>query len=653
MKIFNRHGIASILLTVILIVSLMCCTASASDGIACGETGPSDPAEVEAFFDEIVPAELARYNIPGATVAVVYEGEPVLVKGYGYSDVDNRSHVDPNLTLFNIGSITKLFTWTAVMQLVEEVTIDLDADINTYLKDFSIPDTYPGEPVTMRHLMTHSAGFEDQSIHAMVGDESEIYSYRTYCADNIPSRVYPPETVTSYSNYGTTLAAVIVEDVSGVPYEEYISRNILVPLGMNRTKIRRPLPVNLADELSDGYIYSGRMNEAVPDTVFIISPAGSIASTASDMAKFLTAHMQNGRYGNATILTDATAEMMHSRSFANDQRVSGMCLGFYEMKLNNELVIGHGGDTKTFHSQLAFLPERNAGFIISYNSPGGNLARNDLLVDFVDHYYPSPGQIVPEPETASEGKLKKYEGLYRFNRHNYRSFEYYFSRDQPVKVTADPEGILVIDGYPLSGEYVETEDGTFTRLDGEKTALGDLVFREDADGNVNYLCIMNLPFFAMERIPWYGTEIFEETLCYVSAAILLTVIIWPLTAIYRKVLKVPAAVEKAASICARWISGIAALLFVIFVTVLLPVVTAEDIIMTYLTEPEIPPMLLALMTVPAIASVLAFGSLLFTLMAWKDGYWNPVHRVHYTIITIALLTMTWWVNYWNLFVFRL
>lgn len=153
---------------------------------------------MEAFLDRIMPAALARYNVPGATVAIVKDGRLVVAKGYGYNDVATRTPIDAGTTLFRIGSATKLFTWTAAMQLVEEGKIDLDADVNTYLKEMKIPDTYPGKPVTMRHLMTHTAGFEDSGRHFVVGDVAEIIPFRQAAADNIPSRVNPPGKVSSY-----------------------------------------------------------------------------------------------------------------------------------------------------------------------------------------------------------------------------------------------------------------------------------------------------------------------------------------------------------------------------------------------------------------------------------------------------------------------
>ena len=339
--------------------------ALAGDAGPSAESGTINRAEVEAFFDEAVPAGLAKYNIPGATVSFVQDGELIFSRGYGYSDIANRTPVDPETTLFYIGSITKLFTWTCVMQLVEEGKIDLDADINTYLTDFSIPETYPGHPVTMRHLMTHSAGFEEQVIRMTVTDVEDLYPFRTYCEENIPARVYPPGTVTSYSNYGTTLAEVIVEDVTGVPFEQYLNEHILSPLSMTRTSISYTLPPEMPGNLSSGYYCMGMTNEAAPDPVCLIGPAGSISSTANDMAKLLAVHMKNGSWHDAEILSEETAALMHAPAFSNDPRVSSMCLGFYETRLNNERIIGHGGDTDTFHSLLAIIPERATGFFVS------------------------------------------------------------------------------------------------------------------------------------------------------------------------------------------------------------------------------------------------------------------------------------------------
>jgi CubicO group peptidase (beta-lactamase class C family) len=633
----------------------------ASSPVLAGDTGPApgrdiaNSTDVEGFFDSAVPAGLAQYNIPGATVSVVLDGELVFSKGYGYSDIANKTPIDPDTTLFHIGSITKLFTWTSVMQLVEEGEIDLDADINTYLVDFTIPDTYPGHPVTMRHLMTHSAGFEEQEVHMAVADVEDLYSFRTYCRENIPARVYPPGTVTSYSNYGTTLAAVIVEDVTGIPFEQYLEEHILSPLSMTSTSISYRLPPEIARNLSSGYHYTGGVNEAVPDTVFIIGPAGTIGSTANDMAAFLAAHMENGTWHGAEILSEETAVLMHAPAFANDPRVSSMCLGFYETRLNSERIITHGGDTDTFHSLLAIIPERKTGFFVSYNSPGGNEARNDLLMEFVDHFYPISASTQLAASTDADTSIGKYAGTYQSTRHNYRSFEFYLSRPDQVGIEQGEEQTLLLirSGRPPS-EYSEVAPGVFAQSSGQPTFTGNMVFHEDEQGNGNFLCLENVPVFAFERVPWYATDPFTDAVKNTGIAILLTVLVWPILAVSRRIYGIGDERDTALPVYARLVAGVASLLFIVFVLFLLPAVTGDAaLIQSYMWDRTVPLTLTAVMTVPVIAVLLSAVAVLFAIPVWRRRYWSVWHRVHYTLVIVGLFMLAWWVNFWNLFVFRL
>jgi CubicO group peptidase (beta-lactamase class C family) len=618
----------------------------------------SSPADVAAFFDAAVPAGMAEYNIPGAVVSVVADGELVFAKGYGYSDIATRSPVDPEATLFHVGSITKLFTWTCVMQLVEDGRIDLDADVNTYLKDFSLPDTYPGRPVTMRHLMTHSAGFEEQEVHFAVADVGDLYSFRTYCEETIPARVYPPGTVTSYSNYGTTLAAVIVEDVTGVPFEQYLEENVLAPLSMTSTRISHSLPPELSANLSSGYHYTGGANVAVPDTVFVIGPAGTISSTATDMAAFLSAHMENGTWHGAEILSEDTARLMHAPAFANDPRVSSMCLGFYEDRINGERIINHGGDTDTFHSLLAIIPERKAGFFVSYNSPGGNGARNDLLMAFVDHFWPVPGSTPPAAAADSGTSSGKYAGTYQSTRHNYRTFEFYLSPPQQMQVAAGDGGtILMMRSGKAPVEYVEVAPGVFAQADGTQTVAGNVVFREEEGGTADFLCLENVPIMAFERVPWYATDPFTGGVKNAGILILLTAFLWPLMAIARRVYGVPGGQDDrtpALAFHARMVAGAAALLFLLFVLFLLPAVTGDAaLIQSYMWDRGTPLALAAALAVPVIAVLLSVVSALLLVPVWRQSFWTRWHRVHYTLVVLGLFLLAWWVNYWNLFFFRL
>jgi CubicO group peptidase (beta-lactamase class C family) len=154
------------------------------------QQGPTDRAELEAFLDEELGREMEKHHIAGAAVSVVKDGKLYFAKGYGSADLENGIPVDPEQTVFRIGSLAKLFTWTAVMQLAEQGKLDLDADINTYL-DFRIPDTYP-QPITLKHLMTHTPGFEDRYYERLASDPNDLLPPREWLVSHMPARVRPP-----------------------------------------------------------------------------------------------------------------------------------------------------------------------------------------------------------------------------------------------------------------------------------------------------------------------------------------------------------------------------------------------------------------------------------------------------------------------------
>src|SRR5829696_5980646 len=205
--------------------------------------GPTDRAELEAFLDKELGREMEKHHIAGAAVSVVKDGELFFAKGYGYADLENKIPVDPERTVFRIGSVGKLFTWTAVMQLAEQGKLDLDADVNTYL-DFRIPDTYP-QSITLKHLMTHTSGFEDRLRGSVVSDTDDLEPTREWLISNMPARVRPPGDIAGYSNYNAMLAGYIVARVSGEPYDQYIQEHILNPLGMVHTTAKPSMPPNI------------------------------------------------------------------------------------------------------------------------------------------------------------------------------------------------------------------------------------------------------------------------------------------------------------------------------------------------------------------------------------------------------------------------
>jgi len=304
---------------------------------------------------------LRDHHIAGATISVVVEDKPFCARGYGYADVAAKKPVSAEATMFRIGSVSKLFTWTAVMQLAEQGKLDLDADVNKYLTDFKVPETY-SKPITLKHLMSHTPGFEDHFIGLFAHSPDKMAPLGEILAHDLPARVRAPGQLASYSNHGTALAGYIVSQVAGVPWEDYIEKNILEPLQMHHTSVRQPPEDKLPADMSKGYKFThGKFQEEGFEYV-PAAPAGSMASSAGDMAKFMIAHLQNGRYDSARILKEESARQMRETLFTHDNRLQGMAYGFMRATYNGEHIVHHGGDTFWFHSFFVMLPDRGAGF---------------------------------------------------------------------------------------------------------------------------------------------------------------------------------------------------------------------------------------------------------------------------------------------------
>jgi CubicO group peptidase (beta-lactamase class C family) len=602
---------------------------------ATASVGPSDPKELEAFIDGMMAAHLPSRKIPAATIAIVKDGELFFAKGYGLADREKRIPVVADRTLFRPGSTSKLFTWTAVMQLVERGEIDLDADVNTYLKSFKIPATYP-EPITMKHLLTHTPGFEDASVgFLIIKEESGLMPMREALAAHIPARVRPPGTWSSYSNFGTALAGLVIEDITGMPFAEYIERNIFQPLGMERSSFREPLPENLAPDMAVGYRRKAGLYE--PGYFELISnfgPAGALSSTATDMARFMIAHLQLGRYGDQRILQEATARQMHSRVYAPDPRLPGMAHGFYESEVCGQHIIGHGGDTIFFHSDLALLTEHNVGLFVSYVNEGG-LARIELVEAFVKRYFPCEEPQVPEPPADFAERGKKYAGKYRFTRHNWSSLEKLMTLPSVVTAAVTPKGTLMTSGVLEDPWYwVEVEPGFFRQIDGGMT----LAFTENAEGRVTHMSFSMLPFMPTYRIAWYTDPIFNYVLVVLAVVLCLTTLVSAFR--HRKARKLDPR-------GARWAVRLAALtsaltlLFIVAVTIIVSV-AGEELFSGY------PPTLTAALMLPILTSILTLGVAVFAVLAWKGKYWTRFRRVHYTLFAVFAIGLVWFYWYWNI-----
>jgi CubicO group peptidase (beta-lactamase class C family) len=460
--------------------------------------GPADPAEVEAFMDGLMAAHLRDTGIAGATVAIVRDGGVLLAKGYGLADVSARAPVDPARTLFRIGSVTKLLTATALMRLVEEGRLDLDADVNGYL-DFQIPATFP-EPITVKHLLTHTAGFEDDLRLLFTYEPRDILPLREWLIRTMPTRVRSPGVFAAYSNYGLALGGYVVERISGMSWDEYLERNILLPVGMTRTTGRQPLPAALEHDMSSGYTRQrGGWTRRRWEIVTGAAPAGSISSTALDMTRFMLVHLAGGAVDGTRILAPETVRRMHARHFAHDPRLPGFALGFYEMSSHGLRIIGHFGNTAWFHSFLALIPESQIGIFVSFNTDtAAPLTYGPFLTAFLDHYFPGlPPRIDAAPDF--DAHVDGLTGIYRFNRLSYSSFQKAAGLGAVASVEAIDGTLLV--RTPLGEMRVAEEAPLLFR---EQFGHGRVAFRTDDSGRGTHVFVSLAPMFAFERVPWHG-----------------------------------------------------------------------------------------------------------------------------------------------------
>jgi CubicO group peptidase (beta-lactamase class C family) len=351
-------------------------------------------ADVDAWLDGYMPYALKAGGIPGAVVVVVKDGQPLTMRGFGYSDLKTQKPVDPNLTLFRPGSVSKLFTWTAVMQLVQGGKLNLDADVNTYL-DFKIPPK-DGKPITLRNLMTHTPGFAETAKYLIDFGEKKPKPLGKILSRWVPERIYAPGTMPAYSNYGASVAGYVVERVSGEPFDSYIERHIFAPAGMTHSTFDQPLPAALRPDMSKAYKFGS--DAAQPYEVIGMAPAGALASSGADMGRFMIAHL------NHTLLNPATAQLMYGNANKPFSALPAMALGFYHEDRNGLNIVGHGGDTVFFHSDLHLFLDKNVGLYISMNSLGkngaGHALRGELLQQFTDRYFPAPAQNLPTASTA-------------------------------------------------------------------------------------------------------------------------------------------------------------------------------------------------------------------------------------------------------------
>ncbi|MCG3222413.1 MAG: beta-lactamase family protein, partial [Candidatus Heimdallarchaeota archaeon] len=423
---------------------------------------PISLVDLEDFCNNFILNQLDEREIAGMSISVVKDGNLFFTRGYGYRDRWLLESVDPNGTLFRIGSISKTFNAIAVLQLVEDGLLDLDTDVNEYLSAFQIPSTYP-EPITLRHLLTHSAGFEESAFQLISDSPYYLEPLEDILKNGIPNRVRAPGIATAYSNYGTTLAGYIVEQKSGKDFAQYVKDEIFTPLGMNKTSFEQPLPHGLDDAMSVGF---DENKEPEYFEYVSVVPAGAGSATAVDMSILMLALLNNGTYNGARILENETMQIMQEDQFIAHPNLPNVNLGLYELDINNKHIIAHGGDTIFFHSYMFMFPEEDLGVFISYNSINGGIATREFFSVFVNRYFPFPGRII-EPMMDYKKGLRKFAGFYVPTRRFYSNIEHIQENDfletgYEISISRGNIKISFLEGI----EFVQIEPNYFVESTG-------------------------------------------------------------------------------------------------------------------------------------------------------------------------------------------
>lgn len=398
-------------------------------------------ALLAARLDALAEGVMTTEQVPGAIAAIV-TADDVILRGFGKSDLAADIPAGPGDVRFEIGSITKLFTWIAVMMLVEESRLDLQADVSGYLDAVQVPGD---EPLTLAHLMSHRPGFEES--YGIFDQEIAALPRPQALAASAPEQVFPRGEVTSYSNWGAALAGQIVEEVAGEPWETFVQARILDPLGMTDTTTTEVMRRPDQPPLSRSYrMQGGIAHPAFRIDIGAFAPAGGIASTAADMARFLKFLMSDGALENERLLQPATMAQMRTRLFDDRPLAADMAHGFQSRPLFGTTIYGHGGGLNEFVSNLVFIPEIGAGVFISQNGGTGMslplLAPNLILTALAAEAGADTAATQPVPDAAA--RAEDAAGRYLTNRRTFSGPAQFLAALSPLNVTALADGALLI-----------------------------------------------------------------------------------------------------------------------------------------------------------------------------------------------------------------
>ena len=622
-------------------------------------TAPLPVADLEAYVDGVIRDRMSRDHIAGVTIAIVQNGQVVLKKGYGVASLKDGRKVDPNTTLFRIGSISKTFTWIALMNEVDAGRMRLDTPVNIYLPEkLQLKDQGKKTPVRLRDLMTHTAGFEDRALGQLF--ERDLRRERPlelYLRQERPNRVREPGLLPAYSNYGAALAGAALVNVTGQPFEKEITDQVIFPAGLTHTTFREarewrdglpaPMDATLAADRSDGFRWTplGFQTEA-PEYIGHIAPAGSASSTAGDMARYMTLLLNGGTIDGKTVFSPKASAMFRTPMYRPADGAPGWNAGFMDMPLpGGHRGFGHAGATLWFHSNMVMVPELGLGVFVAVNTDTGADLPASLPSTIIERFY-APRPEIPAPSRINEDQAKAYEGQFLTTRRAYGGLEGFIDRlIGEAKVRAAPDGrlTLTIDGQ--SSQWTATgQPDTFAPVSGP----GLLVFERE-DGKVTRF-FSPTGAAAFERIGFPHQPGLLKTLAVLTALAALATLIGVATRDSRESRQTPTQAR------ASLLQTIQAMLWLIaLVGVGVFASGARDVAKVFYGWPS--GWLLTASACAFVATVLTLATLAMLPVVWRGGRrvdsWTSLRKLAFTCTTLiflsfALVLAAWgFLEFWN------
>jgi CubicO group peptidase (beta-lactamase class C family) len=634
---------------------------------------------LEAFVDGVVGAYMSQQQVAGAQVAVVRNGETLLVKGYGIDSVEPRRAVDPQRSLFRIGSISKTFTWLAIMQLAERGKLKLDGPINSYLPDgLDVPDDGFEQPIRVVDLMNHSAGFEDILQGLFVAEDARLLPLAEHLRKYRPRRVREPGKLAAYSNYSTALAGAIVANVTGMEFEAYVEQNILTPLGMTQTTFRehypptpglpQPMPAELAANLAENIEAREGAWRALPhEHIVSMAPAGAAVSTAADMARYMLALLDPQRLEDAGVLRASTLAQMREPTFQSAPGMPAMHHGFFNTPLGVSTRLGfdnlsHTGSTLHFRSFMVVIPELAARptmiedaaaavpegpqeegtlgiFVTANSSPGVRMVQAVPERILAEYFEPAPRVDPPRADGATE-RAREFTGQYRAARRSHTQFEKVLNIGG-VPITSTPDGDLVMTLGGPTLRFAEIGKDLFRQPDGDAT----IAFARDDSGAVRHLLT---PIGTFERVKYFQSMQWLSLMLLASLVTCIGILIK--AALRRKSVITQTAGERRS---ARVMTGaaVAWLLFVVlgaaWIVPLSGPQAQDEFIFGY---PH--PLLKVALATALLATGLSTLGVATLVPVWRARSWPMARRLRHSVAVIIFAALVTTLLYWNVIGFR-